>query len=242
MLVLALASPSPHPLPTNPFNLNPIPRATSLPIIGTTRTRQVCTAIRRGVKPALESAMQNDAIYGGIRKKIYDYIAKESEQTRDLRLMQMDAKVQDLVKSTDALETALKDSSFVPGPKVRPEDVKTLSDLHDSLSGVLAAQKVQLDVLSGFVSTEQARRFGKLDESQQAMQSATAPQPNMTFAPLTGFLRDKQDAFSTLKNPRVSGLSSAVKLDRDFGDISSYTAKREAAATRTIVQAAAACR
>jgi hypothetical protein len=246
LLVLALASPSPQPAPTNPFNLNPVPRATSLPIIGTTRTKPVCTAIRRGVKPALASAMQNDVIYGGTRKRIFDYIAKESDDTRDLRLMQMDAKVNDLVKSTDALEEALKDSTFVPGPKVRPEDAKTLKDLHDSLAGVLAAQRIQLDALSGFVETERARRYGKLDESQQAMIGSTAvgPNPNTmaTIAPMTGFLREQQDIFSDLKHPYPTGLNGATHIDRDLGDIAAFTAKREVVANRTIIAAVAACK
>jgi hypothetical protein len=241
-LVLALASPSPHPTATNPFTLDPLPRASALPVIGATRTKPICSAIRKGVRPAVQSAMKNDAIYGGVRKLIYNYVTLESDQTRDLRLMQMDAKVQDLVKSTDALETALKDPSFVPASNAKAEDAKSLHDLHESLSGVLDAQKVQLDVLGGFVSTEQARRFGTLDENQLAMQKATAPAPDTSFPPLTGFLRDKQDVFSALKRPVPAGMSGARLLDRDLNDISTMTTRREAVATKTIVEAAATCR
>ncbi len=247
MLLLALAAPgaSPNPAPTNPFTLDPLPRATTLPVIGTTRSRPVCTAIRRAVKPALEAAMQNDATYLVIRKNIYDYVVRDFDQSRDLHLMQMDRKVDDLVKSTDALETALQDPSFQPAGTVRPEDAKALHDMHDTLKGVLAAQRVQLDVMSGFVETERARRFGKLDESQQAMQDAIAPTLQTTGVPLptiTGFLNDESSVFSSLKHPTVNGLADGHKLDHDLGDIAAFTARRETVATRTIVDAANHCR
>jgi len=43
-----------------------------------------------------------------------------------------------------------------------------------ALEGVLAAQKVQLDAMSGFVETERMRRFGTLSESEQNMQRFTS--------------------------------------------------------------------
>jgi hypothetical protein len=240
-LILALASPSPLPTATNPFNLDPLPRPSALPIIGTTRTKPVCTAIRKAVKPALQSAMQNDAVYGGMRKKIYDYVLRDSDQVRDLRIVQMDSQVQTLVKSTDALEAALKDPSLVPAANARPQDAKSLRDLHESLGGVLAAQKVQLDVLSGFVETERARRFGTLDESQRGMQQSTGQANGPTPAPITGFLRDKDDVFASLQHPVATGMAGAMRLDRDLGDISAETTRRETVATRVIIAAAATC-
>ncbi len=52
-LTLALASPAPapNPTPTNPFNLIPIAPPSTLPVIGTTRSKPVCTAIRKARRP-----------------------------------------------------------------------------------------------------------------------------------------------------------------------------------------------
>jgi hypothetical protein len=246
-LVLAaavVAAPaSPSPLPTNPFNLNPLPRSSSLPVIGTTRTRPVCTAIHQAVKPALEAAMKNDTIYTSVRKTIFNYVALDSGDARNLRIVQMDKQIAELVRSTSALEDALKSPAFRPAPNVRPEDVKTLHDLQSSLGGVLAAQRIQLDALSGFVETERSGMFGKLDESQQQAQSAVAPtgQVGSTPSPVTGFLPDSPQTLVP-QHPTPQGLSGAHMLDRDLGDISAATTKREQTAVHVIVEAAGQCR
>jgi hypothetical protein len=246
LLAVAIAGDAPSPLPSNPFTLEPLPRASALPVIGSTRTKPVCTALRRAVKPALESAMRNDATYGAIRKNVFDYVVRDDEQARDLHLVQMDRKVDELVKSTDALDAALRDPSLRPAAQtVRPADGKTLHGLRSTLEAVLAAQRVQLDVMSGFVETERARRFGKLDESAQGMQNSVSPAglSNTLSAPaVTGFLNDEKDVFAALKHPTVNGLADGSKLDRDFADIAAFTAKREAAATQAVVEAVSGCR
>ena len=250
---LAVASPSPapapRPTPTNPFNLNPIPLATTLPIIGTTRAKPVCTAIRRVVAPAVVAAMKNDKAYADVKAKIYDYVLRDSEEARDLHLTQMDHQVNDMVKNIDDLEAALKSPLLDIPATAKPEDAKTLRDLRTTLHGVLAAQKFQENALSGFVETERMRRFGQLSESEQNMQKATGPnvvQPGgggalQTPAPLGAFLRDTQTTF----NPQhrvANGLHDAKLLDQDLNDIAAVTSRYEDAATKVIVPAANACK
>jgi hypothetical protein len=252
-LVIGLASPAPapRPTPTNPFNLNAIPQPSSLPtlpVIGTTRAKPVCTAIRRAVAPAVVAALKADHTYGGLRKTIFDYVVKDSEEARDLHLMQMDRQVDTMVKNVDEIEQALKSPSFeIPGT-AKPEDAKMLRDLKGTLSGVLAAQKIQLNAMSGFVETERMRRFGKLNETEENMQRATAPNiangPNgslQTPTPISAFLRDTQTTFNP-QHRTVSGLNDAHLLDRDLGDISAYTTRNEDAASKVIIPAANSCK
>jgi hypothetical protein len=245
-VLVAVATPA--PAPTNPFNLNPIPVSTTLPVIGTTRARPVCTAVRRAVAPAVAAALNNDRTYGVIRKKIFDYVVKDSEPARDLHLTQMDRQVDTMVKYVDALEQALKSPALeVPGT-AKPEDAKTLRDLRASLTNVLVAQKVQLNAMSGFVETERMRRFGELSESEKNMQQANNPNVVVpgtgqlqTPAPLGAFLRDSQNMLNP--NHRVpNGLSDAHLLDRDLGDISAQTTKYEDVAAKIIIPAANACK
>jgi len=236
---------TPAPAPTNPFpfTLGPLPNAASVPIIGTTRSRPVCTAIRLAVKPALEAAMKNDTIYSAMRKTIFDYVVRDNDAARDLRIVQMDKQIADLVRSTSALDDATKSISFRPAPSTRTEDAKTLRELQGTLAGVLDAQRVQLDALSGFVETERARLFGRSDESVQQSQRATAPtgQTGSTPSPVTGFLADSQHTLVS-QHPTPVGLSGAHMLDRDLDDISVATTKREQSATRAIIAAAGQCR
>jgi len=237
---------TPKPEPTNPFNLNPIPPPTNLPLIGTTRSKPVCTAIRRAVAPAVQAAMKNDATYGAMRKTIFDYVVKDNEPARDLHLMQMDRQIDGMVKNMDAIENALKSPALdIPGT-AKPEDAKMLRDLKASLANVWAAQKTQLNAMSGFVETERMRRFGQLSESELQMQSSLVPNyaPNgvmTTPAPISAFLRDTKDAFNP-KHPVVSSLNDAHLLDRDLGDISAFVSRYEEAATKVIVPAANACK
>lgn len=254
-LLLGLAaSPAPHaaaatpkPEPTNPFNLNPIsPPPQSLPIIGTTHSKPVCTAIRRAVAPAVQAAMKNDQTYGVLRKTIFDYVVKDSEPARDLHLMQMDRQIDGMVKNMDAIETALKSPALDIPATAKPEDAKMLRDLKKSLSSVWAAQKTELNAMSGFVETERMRRFGQLSESELAMQSVVSPNyaPNgvlVTPAPISGFLRDTKDAFNP-QHPTVSTLNDAHLLDRDLGDIAAVVNRFEQAASQVIVPAANSCK
>jgi hypothetical protein len=237
-------APAPKPTPTNPFNLNPIPQPSpSLPIIGTTRSKPVCTAIRRAVAPAVAAAMRNDQTYGVLRKTIFDYVVKDSETARDLRLMQMDRTVDSMVKNVDAIEEALKSPTLdIPGT-AKPEDAKMLRDLKRTLGGVLAAQKAQLNAMSGFVETERMRRFGKLNETEANLQNSVAPNVANAPSPLpvSGFLHDTQETFNP--NHRTpNGLADGHLLDRDLGDIAAVTSHAEDLATKVIVPATAGCK
>jgi hypothetical protein len=246
-LLVAVATPA--PAPTNPFNLNPIPLPSpSLPIIGTTRNKPVCTAIRRAIAPAVAASLKNDQVYGVIRKQIFDYVVKDSEEARDLHLMQMDRQVDAMVKHVDTLEQAIKSPALDIPATAKPEDAKTLRDLRASLASVLVAQKVQLNAMSGFVESERMRRFGEMSETQKNMQRANNPnvlQPGssslQTPAPLGAFLRDSQTTF----NPQhrvANGLNDAHLLDRDLGDISAFTTKYEDVAAKIIIPAANSCK
>jgi hypothetical protein len=242
-LVLALATPAPAPQPTatNPFTLAPIP-ATPYPLIGTTRSKPVCAALRSAVAPAVQAAMKNDRVYTGLRQTIFNYVVKDSDSARDLRIVQMDRKVDDMVKYVDALEQASKHPAL-SNAKASPEDAKMLKDLRESLAGMVATQKVQLEAMSGFVETERARRFGTPDESMRQMMAATtntvagAPSP----PPITGFLNDAQTTVLP-QHQTVQSLADAHKLDRDLGDIASANGAREDRASKVIIAAANSCK
>jgi hypothetical protein len=244
------SAPAPKPAPTNPFNLDPVtpaPLSSPLPVIGTTRAKPVCTAIRRAIAPAVAATLKNDQTYGALRKTIFDYVVKDSEEARDLHLMQMDRQVDAMVKNVNTLEDALKSPVLDVPPTAKPEDAKMLRDLKSTLSGVLAAQKGQLNAMSGFVETERMRRFGKLSELEENMQRANAPNVTgprgdlQTPVPVSGFLRDTQNTFNP-QHRTVSGLNDAHLLDRDLGDISALTTRYEDAAAKVIIPAANSCK
>jgi hypothetical protein len=248
-IALATPPPTPAPAPTNPFNLNPIPAASALPIIGTTRSRALCSAMRRTVAPAVLAAMKNDKTYDGFRKNLWDYTVNGTEASRDLKLMQMDRTVQSMVKSVDDLETALNSHGFDSPPNATQKDAQALDSMRQTLRSVLDSQKVQLDVMSGFVETERMSRFGRMSESEANLAKATGPDQGQmqnhpsataTDAPSYAFLRDSSNVF---KNPTSKiSLDVAHSLDRDLGDLAAVTSKREDNASKVIIPATQLCK
>jgi hypothetical protein len=249
-LVVALASPVPVPKPTatNPFNLDPIPLQ-SLPVIGSTRAKPVCGAIRAVVAPAVQAAMKNDQTYGALRTKIFDYVVKDSDEARDLHLTQMDRTVDTMVKNVDAITTALKSPALEVTSTTKPDDAKVLRELKRSLQGIANAEKTQLEAMSGFVETERMRRFGRLNESETNLQRAIVPNVGVaanggalpTPVPISGFLRDTETVFNPT-HPTVRNLGDAHRLDNDLADIAAFTNRMEDGATRVIVPAANSCK
>ncbi len=250
VLLLAAATPAPvpKPAPTNPFNLDPIPRGSPLPFIGGTHSaKPVCGAIRVAVAPAVQAAMKNDQTYAALRTKIFDYVVKDSEAARDMHLMQMDRTVDQMVKYVDALNDAAKSPTLDVGGTTKPDDAKTLRALKQSIQALAVAEKTQLEAMSGFVETERMRRFGQLNETEQAMQHALVP--NVTDAygnlptpvPVSGFLRDSKNTVLP-EHQTVTSMHDAHILDHDLADIASFTGRMETMATNVIVPAANSCR
>jgi hypothetical protein len=258
----------PTPQPTNPFTLDPIPASSALPIIGTTRTRTLCTALKKTVAPALVAAMTNDKTYAGFRKSLTEYVITNSPSTRDMQLMRMDRTVDSMVKSIADLETALNSPSFIAPENASQRDTEALIKMRDSLRGVLSAQKTQLDAMSGFVETERMRTFGQFKEGEANLQKSLTPNTqtrdttynsantstdnnqNMNGAANSNvgigdnnssfsFLHDSHDFFSGRSNISIT---QAHHLDVDLGDLADFTTKREEAASKVIIPATQLCK
>jgi hypothetical protein len=252
-LVIALATaPVPQPTATNPFTLDPAQQATPYPVIGTSKSRALCTSMRRAVAPAIEAAMAADKLYAGFRKQMADYTIRGTDTSRDMMIVQMDRSVQLMVKNTEALEEALQSHNFDAPPNGTTQDAAVLNAEKITLQGVLNAQKVELDAMSGFTETERMQRFGTLNETEQQMAGtlglpSTAPQPgSITQNPSQpvdssrAFLQDTNDIFKS-KNARIS-IDQARLIDHDLAILAEQTARKEDAATKVIVPATALCK
>lgn len=246
---LATPAPAPKPAPTNPFNLDPVPVRSPLPSIGSTRSRPLCTAIRTAVAPAVKLAMQNDQTFAGFKSTLYDYTVKATEGSKDLRLMQMDRTVQSMVKNVDELEKAIGSPGLDIPRTANSGDAQTLLKLRGSLRGILEAQKVQLDAMSGFVETERMGRFGRQSETEAQISRATGPDvgtgaaipsSQATQPPSSGFLRDSSMVFK--RPPGHIALDDARLLDKDLSELQAFTGKREDAASALIIPAANRCK
>lgn len=252
-IVLALASPAPQPSATNPFTLDPIPAGTALPLIGTTRTRALCSAMHRVIAPAVAAAMTSDKTYAGFRTSLRDYMITATTSSRDMKITVMDRTVQSMVKSVDQLETTLNSKDWEPPANAAAQDKTALANIHQSLSGVLSAQKVQLDAMSGWLETERARTFGQMSETENNLRNSSGLASSPPLPIITDPLAPdqvsndtsyafKRDSSTFFQGKPGSSLAQANNLDRDLGDIARYTSQREAAASKVIIPATSLCK
>lgn len=167
-------SPSPHPghkkkavaahkAPVRKAKPKPTakPKAgfSTLPIIANVVSAPFCSALRNRIRPVIGAMITNDAIVASSRPMFEDYLKYESngpgnEGLRDMSLMHMENLVTPLVTSLASIDQLLDDTNAFHYPP-RTADDKRLLALRDKLQAVEAYQKASLDVISGFVDSEQ---------------------------------------------------------------------------------------
>jgi hypothetical protein len=145
---------------------------------------RLCTAMRRSVGPALLQIMSADHTIAASRP-LFQGFAKDqstgSQAGADMDVERLDQMVDPLVKNTRITEDLLNDPLYAQKAQ-EPQD-KQLAKIRAYLAAVLEEQKKALDLVSGFVDTE---NMGELqakgheyDRSLNASSSTTANDPNM---------------------------------------------------------------
>jgi hypothetical protein len=144
-LALIAATPSPSPQPTE------------LPEIYHSVTRPLCSALGTKVLPALGMLIDDDKTIAKAPPYFTDYINMStagSDAGQDMAVLHLENLVTPLVQNTLALQKLLEDPSVFPNPP-KTDDDKALDELRDNMLKVLAAHQASLDVINGFVQTQQ---------------------------------------------------------------------------------------
>lgn len=162
---------SPSPLPTLP------------PEIYHSVTRPLCSSLKDRIEPALGLMIQNDATIAKSVPYFQDYIKRSTEGSdagRDIAVLHMEDLVTPLVDNTLAVQKLLNDPSVFP-PAARTSDDATLLKIKTQMLKVLAAQEASLDLINGFVTTEQ---LGQLQsEGMEYISSLSASQSSGVASP-----------------------------------------------------------
>jgi hypothetical protein len=174
-LIAAVPTPSPRPHPAHKKAVvahkapvrkaKPKPTAkpkagfSTIPIIASVVSAPFCSALRNRIRPVIGAMITNDAIVASSRPMFEDYLKYESngpgnDGLRDMSLMHMENLVTPLVTSLASIDQLLNDTNAFHYPP-RTADDKRLLALRDKLQAVEAYQKASLDVISGFVDSEQ---------------------------------------------------------------------------------------
>jgi len=145
--VPAAAATAPAPTPTPP----------DLPEIYRTVSRPLCSALATKIRPAVALMLQNDATIAKGTPLFGDYIkmsAAGSSAGQDMSIHRLNNLVTPLVQNTLAVQKLLEDPSVFP-PKPQNDDDKHLLELKDQMLKALATQQASLDIINGFVETQQ---------------------------------------------------------------------------------------
>lgn len=143
----------PAPAATAPV---PVPTASPLKTIKHVYATRLCTGLRRSVLPAVGHILQNDHAIAVSRPLFQDYVKTTtigSQAATDMDVMRLEKLIDPLVKNTQATEAALNDSIYPRKPQSDTD--KQLLRIRAQLAQVLEQQKRALDLVSGFVDTQQ---------------------------------------------------------------------------------------
>lgn len=134
----------------------PVPTATPLKTIEHLYVKPLCTALRRSVAPALRNIIQNDHTIAVSRPLFQDYVktvTSGSQGATDMDVMRLEQLIEPLVKNTQEIDKLLSDPVYRRRPQTDSD--RQMLQLRAHLTAVLDEQKRALDLVSGFVDTEQ---------------------------------------------------------------------------------------
>lgn len=134
----------------------PAPAATPLKTIEHLHVSPLCTGLRQNIGPAIGKVLQNDNTIAQSRPLLRGYVKATATNgaSKDLQVARIERLITPLVKNTAAIEKLLNDPYVFPKRAISDSD-RQLLEIRANLQQVVTQQKRALDVISGFVDTEQ---------------------------------------------------------------------------------------
>jgi len=134
----------------------PAPAATPLKTIEHLHVSPLCTGLRQNIGPAIGKVLQNDNTIAQSRPLIRGYVKASAGGglSKDLQVARVERLITPLVKNTAAIEKLLDDPFVFPKRAISDAD-RQLLEIRTYLMQVVTQQKRALDVINGFVDTEQ---------------------------------------------------------------------------------------
>ena len=136
----------------------PAPTATPLKTIYRVRVSPMCTALGKVIGPAIGKVLQSDKYIANSKPLLHDFVkasaSGQSAGAQDLAVSRLESLIGPLVKNTQAVDKLLSDPYAFPKVAYSDDDQKLLQ-MRNQLRVVNEQQKKALDVISGFVDTQQ---------------------------------------------------------------------------------------
>jgi hypothetical protein len=134
----------------------PAPAATPLKTIEHLHVSPLCTGLRQNIGPAIGKVLQNDKTIAQSRPLLRGYVKATATDSASkyLQVSRIERLITPLVQNTAAIEKLLNDPFVFPKRAISDAD-RQLLEIRAYLQQVVTQQKRALDVISGFVDTEQ---------------------------------------------------------------------------------------
>ncbi len=143
--------------PLGVLGASPAPSGTMPPEIEHTYTRPVCSALQTVVGPAIGMLKQNDQTIAKSPKFFKDYSAAQfngSRAQQDISVLRLENLVSPLANNVLAIQKLLSNKEIFPVTPQTNDDRRKLQ-LKRQLEETLAQQQGALDIINGFVDTQQ---------------------------------------------------------------------------------------
>jgi len=237
----------------------PKPAPTPLKTITHMHVSPMCTALGKVIGPAIAKVLQNDKYIANSKPLFHDFTQAsatgQNGAAKDMAVERLETLIGPLVKNTQAIDKLLSDPYAFPKVAYSDDDQKLLQ-MREQLRAVNEQQKKALDVISGFVDTQQlgelqaagheydaALRAKPTNAGQTPNPAPTAPPADVLNAGVSNDKNDPARAIDpTYKN--TGSLVGANPLNVFENAISSYQqdiAGSEQDAAKTVVSAVPRC-
>lgn len=222
------------------------PAATYPPEITHVTSHRLCTALRKRVGPSIGMMLQNDKTIakGPALFDMYNMAyGNKEEGARNIALLRMENMVGPIANNVIAIKKELDDTDvFLANPQT--EDDRAALRLRADLLRALAAQEASLDIVNGFVVTQQMADLQHADEglikqlSQPDVgktQTAATPDPLTHNIEQAGLAPDPYQ----IDPASIPGLTLGYNPVTRLNDGLKWTQKEAAARESTVAQSVA---
>jgi hypothetical protein len=233
----------------------PAPKlATPPPEIGHVVSRPFCSALRNNIGPAIGAILANDAVIKQGPQLFSDYNkavgnGDMSETSRQMTMVKMENMVGPIVANIETVEKKLQDAAVFHNPPRTADEAKTVA-MQQQLLDVLAMQKASLDIVNGFVQTQQLgdmqhQGFGEIqaatapDTASNGIQ--TTPNPLMVDPNAAGLPQDPHFIDPTTIPGLSVGFNPITRLNEGLKWTQTEAHSREDLASKAIFDAVHLC-
>ncbi len=257
------ARPTPQPTRTPKAKAHtPVP----LPVIYHGEVSPLCAALAQHIKPVIGMMLENDRTIAQSPALLREYNDALANQThtgdsintaeRDLTLYHLEQLAAPLAHNVIAMQRELEDPTIFP-PNPTSDEEKQLDQMRNDLLKALAAQAVSLDIVNGYVATQQLAQMQNegmhdpalaaisgSDQAPGATTAPTTPNPMLVDPNQAGVHGGNPYAMDPLAVPGITGSvgsSPLLRLIEALQYLQGETQRREGIAAQTVIRANGAC-